>query len=396
MPLGGSIPASAPSTAVLGLPTMDWALRFHQLDHLVGNTPLFGIDLSFHGRDYRIYAKAEQFNLTGSIKDRMALSILRGAYESGAIEPGGRIVEVTSGNTGIAFAAIGRALGHPVTIFIPDWMSEERKVLIRSFGAEIRLVSHEEGGFLGSIAMAEEMVRATPGSFAPQQFVSEANPLAHERTTGPEIWWQLRIEGLRPDAFVAGVGTGGTVIGVGRFLHSRNPDVRIHPLEPENSPTLRIGHQVGHHRIQGISDEFVPAICRLDELDEIISVDDGDSIIMAQRLAVELGIGVGISSGANLLGALKVAEGLGPESVVVTIFTDDNKKYLSTDLMRTEPVKPEHLTPGIELKGFVALKRACMTCCDGAECERVPLLEAERGASLEAPFCARHGVTRRG
>lgn len=385
--------APSGSTGVSTRLTMSWALRFHQLDHLVGNTPLLGIDLSFRGRDYRIYAKAEQFNLTGSIKDRMALSILRGAYESGAIEPGGRIVEATSGNTGIAFSAIGRALGHPVTIFIPDWMSEERKALIRSFGADIRLVSHEEGGFLGSIAMAEDMVRTTPSSFAPQQFESEANPLAHERTTGPEIWWQLRIEGLRPDAFVAGVGTGGTVMGVGRFLRSRNPDVRIHPLEPENSPTLRTGHQVGHHRIQGISDEFIPAICKFDELDEIISVDDGDSIIMAQRLAAELGIGVGISSGANLLGALKVAEEVGPESVVVTIFTDDNKKYLSTDLMRTEPVKPEHLTPEIALKGFVALKRACMTCCDGAECERLPLLEAERDAGLETPFCARHDGT---
>jgi cysteine synthase A len=366
--------------------TTDWALRFRRLDHLVGNTPLLGIDLSFRGRDYRIYAKAEQFNLTGSIKDRMAVSILRGAYESGAIEPGGRIVEATSGNTGIAFSAVGRAMGHPVTIFMPDWMSEERKVLIRSFGADIRLVSHEEGGFLGSIAMADEMARATPGSFAPRQFESEANPLAHERTTGPEIWWQLRIEGLRPDAFVAGVGTGGTVVGVGRFLRSREPDVRIHPLEPENSPTLSTGHQIGHHRIQGISDEFIPAICKLDELDEIVSVDDGDSIIMTQRLAAELGIGVGISSGANLLGALKIAERLGPESVVVTIFTDDNKKYLSTDLMRTEPVKSGHLTPEIELKGFVAFKRACITCCDRADCERLPFLEAARDTGLATPL----------
>src|SRR5512137_3055508 len=185
------------------------------LTSLIGNTPLLEIEFLNKGRLSKIYAKAENLNMTGSIKDRMALHIIRRAYERGALEPGTPIFEATSGNTGIAFCAIGRALGHPVTIFMPDWMSRERIELIRSLGATIRLVSHEEGGFLGSIRLSEEAARAT-GGFLPRQFSNEDNVAAHESTTGPEIYWQLRFRGLHPDAFVAGVGTGGTVMGVGR------------------------------------------------------------------------------------------------------------------------------------------------------------------------------------
>jgi cysteine synthase A len=162
--------------------------------------------------------------------------------------------------------------------------------------------------------------------------------------------------GLRPDAFLAGVGTGGTVMGVGAFLREHIPVVRIHPLEPANSPTLSTGHKVGKHRIQGISDEFVPDIVKLDQLDKVVSVDDGDAILMAQMLAAHLGLGVGISSGANLLGAIKVQEQLGGEAVVVTLFPDDNKKYLSTDLMREEPVNPSFLSPFIDLLSYQATR----------------------------------------
>jgi cysteine synthase A len=359
--------------------------RLRRLGHLVGNTPLLELEIALDRKPVTIFAKAENFSLTGSIKDRMALHILRKAHASGDIAPGAPIAEATSGNTGIAFAAIGRALGHPVTIFIPDWMSAERKLLIRSYGADIVEVSAEEGGFLGSIELAEQMARDVPGTFLPRQFSNRDNTEAHETTTGPEIWWQLAEAGRVPDAFVAGVGTGGTVMGVGRALRSYAPNVQVHPLEPANSPTLRTGHQVGEHRIQGISDEFVPPIVDLASLDEIVSVDDGDAIIMAQRLSAELGLGVGISSGANLVGAVVLAEKLGPDATVVTVFSDDNKKYLSTGLMATEPVKPEHVSPRVELRAFAAHKRVCKVCCDGTEeCERRAFYEATTGVP---PWC---------
>ena len=337
-------------------------LRFRGLKHMVGNTPLIAIHLLYRGERRTIYAKAENLNLTGSIKDRMAFHILRKAVHNGLLKPGGYIAEATSGNTGISFSAVGRALGHPVRIFMPDWMSQERKDLIRSFGAEIQLVSHAEGGFLGSIALAEAFAKSTAGAFLPRQFSNEENAQAHYESTGPEIWWQLDAHNLIPEAFVAGVGTGGTVMGVGRFLRVRSRDIKIHPLEPANSPTLSTGHKVGKHRIQGISDEFVPPILHLRELDEILSVDDGDAILMAQKLATGLGLGVGISSGANVLGAIQAQNRLHKDAVVVTILCDSNKKYLSTDLLREEPVKPGFMSPDVELISAEALRRVCITC----------------------------------
>jgi cysteine synthase A len=303
----------------------------------------------------------------------MALHILKRAIETEELAPGGRIIEATSGNTGISFCAIGRALGHPVTIFMPDWMSAERIALIRSLGAEIRLVSKEEGGFLGSIRLAEELAAATPDAFLPRQFANEENSEAHRLTTGPEILAQLGASGLAPDAFVAGVGTGGTIMGVGRFLRSVRSDVRLHPVEPANSPTLSTGHKVGKHRIQGISDEFIPSLVRLDELDAVLAVDDGDSILMAQRLASELGLAVGISSGANFLAALAAQDALGPDAVVVTVFADSNKKYLSTDLMREEPARRRHITPRIQLHGFRAMNRVCDVCYDPTDVASAPV-----------------------
>ena len=347
--------------------------RLRGLRVLVGNTPLLAVDFSVSGGEpRRVYAKAESLNLTGSIKDRMALHILRRALESGDLRPGGLIVEATSGNTGISFCALGRALGHPVTIFMPDWMSPERIALIRSFGATVRLVSKEEGGFLGSIALAEECAAATPGAFLPRQFANEENSEAHFRTTGPEIRAQLGHEGLDPDAFVAGVGTGGTIMGAGRFLRQMRPSIRLHPVEPSNSPTLSTGHRVGKHRIQGISDEFIPAIVHLDQLDRVIAVDDGDAILMAQKLAAELGLAVGISSGANFLAAIEAQDDLGPEAVVATVFPDSNKKYLSTDLLREEPVKPGHRSPRIRLLGFRAINRVCDVCYDRTDPASAP------------------------
>ena len=330
--------------------------RLLGLSRLVGNTPLLAIEFRFRGERRVLYAKAENLNMTGSIKDRMALHIIRRAYESGRLAPGDPIIEATSGNTGIAFAGIGRALGHPVHIFMPDWMSEERKNLIRAYGAEIHLVSREEGGFLGSIEKAEALAEATPNAFLPSQFSNQHNVEAHDVGTGPEIWFQLEAHGLRPDAIVAGVGTGGTIMGAGRYLKRRDPGVRVHPLEPANSPTLTTGHSVGKHRIQGISDEFIPPIVDLAELDEVVSVDDGDAIIMARKLACEVGLGVGISSGANFLGALKIQNEMGADAVVVTVLPDDNKKYLSTDLLRDEPVKDAFSLTGRGAAGISRLQ----------------------------------------
>lgn len=343
--------------------------RLKELSCLVGNTPLLAIDLAWRGRRHRLFAKAENLNMTGSIKDRMAIHILCQGYVSGRLKPGGLIVEATSGNTGISFSALGRAMGHPVTIFMPDWMSSERINLIRSLGADIRLVSSAEGGFLGCIERAEDLAGKTPGAFLPRQFSNKDNTQAHFESTGPEIWHQLQYRELKPDAFIAGVGTGGTIMGVGRYLKQKNPGIRLHPLEPSNSPTLSTGCKVGRHRIQGISDEFIPPILDLDLLDDVVSVHDGDAIRLSQRLAAELGLGVGISSGANLLGALMVQERLGADTVVATVFPDDNKKYLSTDLLKDETPPEDSIVAEIELLGFQALKRVCDTCGEPHTCK---------------------------
>ncbi|MBB6107613.1 cysteine synthase A [Mucilaginibacter lappiensis] len=331
--------------------------KLEDLWYLVGNTPMLELQYTYQGKPGKIYAKCEHYNLTGSVKDRMALYILFQAYKQGKIKPTDTIVEATSGNTGIAFSAIGKALGHEVIIMMPDWLSKERMDIIKSMGAKIHLVSKAKGGFLGSIQLAEGMSNASDKYFLPKQFENLYNAEAHELTTGPEIWEQLQSIGLMPDAFVAGVGTGGTVMGTGKYLRLRNPGIKIHPLEPAESPTLTTGYKVGTHRIQGISDEFIPAIVKLEELDEIVQASDGDAIIMAQKLAKELGLAVGISSGANVIGAIKLKEALGEGATVVTLLSDSNKKYLSTDLVKEEPVKEGYISTGTSFTGYRPISR---------------------------------------
>lgn len=343
-------------------------MKITNLKSLVGNTPLLEITFMYKGDKRRVFAKSENLNMTGSIKDRMAYTILKKSYERGDLKQGDTIIEATSGNTGISFCAMGKALGHQVIIYMPNWLSVERYNLIQSLGAKINLVTKEEGGFLGSIAMAEKMASEIENSFLPRQFSNCYNTIAHYETTGPEIWSQLQFRNIVPDAFVAGVGTGGTIMGTGKYLKEMNPLITLHPLEPKNSPTLTTGYKVGSHRIQGISDEFIPEIVKLNELNEIIQVDDGDAIIMAQKLSSQLGLAVGISSGANFIGALIAQNMKGAHSNIVTIFSDDNKKYLSTDLMRQEPIKEGFYSSDIELLSFKALKRVCITCCDPQEC----------------------------
>jgi cysteine synthase A len=206
--------------------------RINGLSSLIGNTPVLEIEFRYRGDKRKIYAKAENLNMTGSIKDRMAFYIIQQSYKNGTLSPNDTIIEATSGNTGIAFCAIGRALGHPVAIFMPDWMSKERINLIKGLGAEIHLVSHDEGGFLGSIEKAEKLAAKIGTAFLPQQFSNIYNTEAHYVTTGPEIWWQLQFREIVPEAFVAGVGTGGTVMGVGKYLREKNPDIQVFPLEP--------------------------------------------------------------------------------------------------------------------------------------------------------------------
>lgn len=331
--------------------------KFNHLWRLIGNTPMIEIVYRYKNVVNKVYVKCEHYNLTGSIKDRMALYILQQSYRSGKIKNHDVIVEATSGNTGISFSAIGKALGHEVKIIMPDWLSRERINIIKSLGAEVILISREQGGFLGSIALSEKIAASGPSVFLPRQFENTYNAEAHEKTTAKEIWMQLQAIDISPDAFVAGVGTGGTIMGVGRYLHSRNPAIKIYPLEPAESPTLSTGHKVGSHRIQGISDEFIPAIVKLNEMDPVIKVSDGDSILMAQKLATKLGLAVGISSGANLIGAIRLQHQTNRPLNVVTVFSDSNKKYLSTDLMSVEPVKPGYISPEIELLDYDAINR---------------------------------------
>ena len=226
---------------------------------------------------------------------------------------------------------------------------------MKSYGAEIRLVSKEEGGFLGSIKMTEELAEKG-GVFLPCQFSNEDNTMAHYFTTGEEISNQLKAIGLKADGVVAGVGTGGTVMGIAKRLREDNPECKAFPLEPLNSPTLSTGYKTGAHRIQGISDEFIPPILKMEEMYKVVSVDDIDSIIMSKMLSQRFGIGVGISSGANILGCLKAQDMIGSDKVIVTVLADDNKKYLSTDYSDDWKIKDGYMTKDIELVSIKAYR----------------------------------------
>lgn len=329
--------------------------KFKGIRQMISNTPLIEINFKYKGEERRIYAKAEYYNLSGSIKDRVAYYILKKAYDKGDIHLGDTIVEATSGNTGIAFSAMAAYLSHPMVVYMPDWMSEERIKIMNSYGAEVRLVSHDEGGFLGSIEKSEELAKQD-GIYLPGQFSNYDNVEAHIHDTGAEILRQLEALGLRPDCVVAGVGTGGTIMGLSKTFKAANKNCIARPLEPLNSPTLSTGYKTGNHRIAGISDEFIPSICKLNELDAVVSVDDIDSIIMAQKLSRELGIGVGISSGANFIGSVMAQEQTDKNSCCVTVFADDNKKYLSTDYAKTWEAKENYISSHIELLGVRAVR----------------------------------------
>lgn len=294
------------------------------IDKLIGNTPMIKINTKYNGKITSVFAKLEYYNYTGSIKDRLANYIIKESYKNGMLKKGMPIVEATSGNTGIAFAALGAYYGHPVHIFMPDWASVERINIMKLYGAKVYLVSKEDGGFKEAIKRADELALEING-FRPDQFNNSMNIDAHYNGTGKEI-----VESLdKIDAFVSGIGTGGTLIGIAKKLKEKFKNIKIVALEPKQLPILSKGITEGIHKIEGIGDDFIPNIVDRDIIDDVVTIDDRDAINMARILARKFGLGVGISSGANLIASV-----LTGEDNVVTIFADDFKKYLSTDLVK--------------------------------------------------------------
>lgn len=299
-------------------------------DQLIGHTPLLRLTRIEESEKLpaALFAKVEYFNPTGSVKDRIAKAMIDDSEERGLLRPGATIIEPTSGNTGIGLAAVGAARGYPVIIVMPETMSVERRQLMKAYGAEVVLTEGPKG-MKGAIAKAEELAKTIPDSWTPSQFSNPANPAIHKKTTGPEIWTDL--DG-KADIFVAGVGTGGTISGVGSYLKEKDPNVRIVAVEPESSPVLSEGH-AGAHKIQGIGAGFVPDTLDTHIYDEVITVSNEEAFDAARRVGTEEGILVGISSGAALATAIELAKR--PENEgknIVVLFPDAGDRYLSTPL----------------------------------------------------------------
>ena len=301
---------------------------YNNIMETIGCTPLVRLNRLTEGKGATVLAKVESFNPANSVKDRIGKAIVEAAEKSGQLKPGGTIVEATSGNTGIALALAGATLGYKVILTMPETMSNERKVLLRAYGAEI-VLTPGAAGMQGAVDKANEIVAENDNAILAAQFGNEANPKIHEETTGPEIWEDA--EG-KVDAFVAGVGTGGTVTGVGRFLKSKNPDLHLAAVEPSDSPVLSEGH-AGPHKIQGIGANFVPEVLDRELLDEVFTATTEESIKASRDLATQEGLLVGISAGANVSAALKLAER--PEfegKTIVVVLPDFGERYVSTIL----------------------------------------------------------------
>ena len=297
-------------------------------DQLIGHTPLLELTHIEEGLGAKILAKLEYFNPAGSVKDRIAKAMLDDAEKSGKLKKGAVIIEPTSGNTGIGLASVAAARGYRIIIVMPETMSVERRQLMKAYGAELVLTEGAKG-MKGAIAKAEELAKEIPGGFIPGQFVNPANPAAHKATTGPEIWEDT--DG-KVDIFVAGVGTGGTVSGVGEFLKSKNPNVKVVAVEPASSPVLSKG-TAGSHKIQGIGAGFVPDTLNTKIYDEIIAVENEDAFVSGREIGKKEGVLVGISSGAALWAAKELAKR--PENkgkTIVALLPDTGDRYLSTAL----------------------------------------------------------------
>lgn len=314
------------------------------IEKLIGNTPMIKINYEYEEKIGSIYTKLEYYNYSGSIKDRIALYIIQKEKEKGTLKDGQDIVEVTSGNTGISFSAIGALFGHEVHIFMPDWVSVERRNLIEMYGAHVHLVSKEEGGFKKALELAEEFAIEN-NAFRPLQFDNELNIEAQYNTTGQEI-----IDAVpNVNAFVSGIGTGGTLMGIGKKLKENNPNSKIIALEPSTLSILKMGMEEGSHMIEGIGDDFIPGIIDKELIDDIVLIDDLDAINMSKRIAKEFGLGIGISSGANFLASVLMDS---DDINIATVFADDNKKYITTKLSEEIDEDPDLLSNKIKLIDF--------------------------------------------
>ena len=300
----------------------------NSITDLIGNTPIVKLNRVVPEDAADIYVKLEFFNPAGSIKDRIALAMIERAEKEGKLTAGGTIVEPTSGNTGVGLAMVAAAKGYHLVITMPETMSVERRKLMQGYGAELILTPGADG-MKGSIAKAEELVKEK-GYFMPMQFENPANPAIHEATTGAEIIAAFGKDNL-PDAFVAGVGTGGTLTGIGHALKKANPATKVYALEPAESPLFKEGHG-GKHKIQGISAGFIPKVLDKDVYDGIVEISSDDAIATAREVAHKEGILVGISAGANIKGAIELAKKLGKGKKVITVSPDGGDRYLSTDL----------------------------------------------------------------
>ena len=301
---------------------------------LIGSTPMVRLNRlpQLDGVGAEVWAKLENLNPGGSVKDRICLAMVEAAERDGLLAPGGTIIEPTSGNTGIGLALVAAVKGYRLVLTMPDTMSEERRSLLVAYGARL-VLTPDTKGMHGAVRRAEELLAEHPEWYMPQQFTNPANPEAHRRTTAPEILTQL----AQIDAFVAGVGTGGTITGVGEVLRAERPHARIYAVEPSASPVLS-GGEAGYHDIQGIGAGFVPEILNTEVYDEVLPVTDEDAVVHARALARYEGLLVGISSGANCAAAIRTARRFGRGAVVLTVFCDTGERYLTTRLFRAETV----------------------------------------------------------
>lgn len=307
------------------------------------------IDYEFEKNKRSIYVKLEYYNLTGSIKDRVAYYIINNAKKQNLLRDSMPIIEATSGNTGIALAALGAYYKHPVYIYMPEWASKERVNLMKLYGANVTLVSREDGGFIGCVEKAKNKAKEING-FLANQFSNENNFLAHYETTAKEIIEQVPE---KVDSFISGVGTGGTLMGIGKRLKEEFEDFKIVALEPDKMPIISTGKPLGNHKIEGIGDDFVPDLIDKEAIDDIILVNDDDAINMSKKLAKELGLGVGISSGANIIASALWQQK--NKNRVVTVFPDDNKKYLTTDLVKENLVGENFISNKIKLLDYTKI-----------------------------------------
>jgi len=294
----------------------------------VGNTPMLKLDLKFRDQTYHLYAKLEFTNPSGSIKDRIAKYIVEEAEKKGLLKPGYTIVEATSGNTGIALSMVAAAKGYGMLVVMPEHMTGERIKMMTSLGASLCLTPRDEG-FEGAVAKADRIVTSGERYFLANQFRNLDNTMAHYYTTGKEILEQMNGD---VDAFVAGVGTGGTLMGVGRALREHNPDIRIVAVEPEEAAVLSGRKEIQEHKITGIGDGFVPEIVDMNQIDRVITIRGDDAVEMARKISREHGLMIGISSGANALASLRFIDEIGQDERVVTVFPDRTERYFSTDL----------------------------------------------------------------